>query len=142
MRLWDVNIWVYAFRSDSPMHQISRDSMQASMDRRESFLFSPSVASSFLRLVTNARIFKEPSSVAEAWLFVDALESHPSAVAADMDPMAFGIFKHLCLVADAKGNDIPDAYLAALAIRQDAVLVSADRGFARFQGLDLELVGT
>jgi toxin-antitoxin system PIN domain toxin len=110
------------------------------MDRRESFLFSPGIASSFLRLVTNPRIFKEPSPIAEAWLFVDAIESHPSAVLADMDQMAFGIFKHLCLIEDAKGNEVPDAYLAALAIRQDAILVTADKGFRRYKGLELELL--
>jgi uncharacterized protein len=141
MRLWDVNIWVYAFRSDSPLHDRSLESIQSALDRRESFIFSPGVASSFLRLVTNSRIFKVPSSLSEAWLFVDALESHPSAVFSDMDPMAFGIFKHLCLVADATGSRVPDAYVAALAIRHDALFVTADRGFAAFKGLELELVG-
>ena len=58
-----------------------------------------------------------------------------------MDPMAFGIFKHLCLATGAAGNAIPDAYLAALAIRQDALFVTADGGFARFKGIELELVG-
>ena len=140
MRLWDVNLWVYAFRSDSPLHGKALDSIQTVLDRRESFLFSPGIASSFLRLVTNPRIFKLPSPIAEAWLFVDALESHPSAVPADMDPMAFGIFKHLCLAADAASNIIPDAWLAALAIRQDAIFVTADRGFEMFKGLELEIV--
>jgi toxin-antitoxin system PIN domain toxin len=140
MRLWDVNLWVYAFRSDSPLHTKALASMQGSLDRRESFVFSPGIAASFLRLVTNSRIFKEPSPLSEAWLFVDALESHPAALHADMDPMAFGIFKHLSLVADAAGNDIPDAYLASLAIRQDATLVTADKNFERFKGLAVELL--
>jgi toxin-antitoxin system PIN domain toxin len=141
MRLWDVNIWIYAFRSDSPLHEKARNSIQSALDGRESFLFCPGIASSFLRLVTNPRIFKEPSPIAEAWLFVDALESHPAAIFADMDPMAFGIFKHLCLASGVAGNAIPDAYVAALAIRRDALFVTADRGFARFKGIELELVG-
>lgn len=141
MRLWDVNLWVYAFRSDSPLHEIARASVQAALEEPEPFLFSPGIASSFLRLVTNSRIFKEPSRLAEAWLFVDALESHRAAVYADMDPMAFGIFKHLCLVSDSRGSAIRDAYIAALAIRHDALLVTADRGFALYKGLELELVG-
>ena len=140
MRLWDVNLWVYAFRSDSPAHEKARASIQSALDRRESFLFAPGIAVSFLRIVTNPRIFVEPSPIAEAWLFVDALESHPAAVLADMDPMAFGVFKHLCLVVDAAGNAIPDAYLAALAIRHDAVFVTADRSFAAFKGIELEFV--
>ena len=57
-----------------------------------------------------------------------------------MDPMGFGIFKHLSLVADAAGNDIPAVYLAALAIRQDATFVTADRAFARIKGLELRII--
>ena len=140
MRLWDVNLWVYAFRADSPHHNAAFDSIQGSLDRRENFLFNPGIASSFLRLVTNPRIFVEPSSLAEAWLFVDALESHPAALHVDMDEMAFGIFKHLSLVADAQGNEIPDAFLAALAIRHDALFVTADRGFGKYKGLQLEFL--
>ena len=140
MRFWDVNLWVYAFRADSPLHRPAFDSIQGSLDRRESFLFCPGVASSFLRIVTNRRIFVEPSSLAEAWLFVDALESHPSAFHADVDDMTFGIFKHLCLVAEAQGTAIPDVFLAALAIRHDALFTTADHGFQKYKGLQLELL--
>jgi hypothetical protein len=35
------------------------------------------------------------------------------------------------------GNDVPDAYLAALAVDHEATLVSLDRGFRRFPGLRL-----
>jgi len=34
-----------------------------------------------------------------------------------------------------KGNLLPDAYLAAMAIERGATWYSADRGFARFSGL-------
>jgi predicted nucleic acid-binding protein len=33
------------------------------------------------------------------------------------------------------GNDIPDAYIAAYAVENNATLLSADRGFARFDRL-------
>jgi len=140
MKLWDVNIWVYAFRADSPLHDKAYALMRGSLDKREPFIFSPGIAASFLRLVTNPRIFKEPSPIGEAWLFVDTLESHPSAIKAEMDPMALGIFKHLSLVIDAAGNAVPDAYLAALAIKHDAIFVTADKGFEAFQGLQMEIV--
>ena len=135
MILWDVNLWVYAFRSDSPLHEQARAELALSSRPGDAFLFSPVVAASFLRLVTNPRIFVHPSSLEEAWAFVDALESHERAVRAEVDLMTFGIFKHLSLIARAAGNDIPDALLASIAIRSDATLVSADRGFQRFEGL-------
>lgn len=34
-------------------------------------------------------------------------------------------------------GDIPDAYLAALALEQRATWVTTDRGFARYEGLRL-----
>lgn len=36
-----------------------------------------------------------------------------------------------------RGNAIPDAYLAALALEQGATWVTTDRGFARYEGLRL-----
>lgn len=141
MILWDVNLWVYAFREDSPAHAASRAALTAALDGGERFLFIPSVASSFLRLVTNPRIFVRPSEPAEAWSFVDWLEAHPSSVFAEADAMAFGVFKHLCLASGASGNAVPDAFLAALALRHDARLVTLDAGMRRFAGLRVEIVG-
>lgn len=135
MILWDVNLWVYAFRPDSPLHRAARAEIDRGSRSVDSFLFSPYVAASFLRLVTNPRIFVQPSEPGEAWTFIDTLESRQRAVRVDLDAMAWGIFKHVCLVSRAAGNGIPDALLAALAIRHDATLVTADRGFKRFAGL-------
>lgn len=141
MKLWDVNILVYAFRPDSPLHEAARSAVQTSLDQHEPHIFASLVAVSFLRLVTNPRIFRNPSGLEEAWRFLDLLESHPEAFRAESDAMTFGIFKHLSLVSDARGNDIPDAWLAATAMRHDAALVTADRGFSRWAGLKVELIG-
>jgi hypothetical protein len=45
------------------------------------------------------------------------------------------IFRDLCRAANAKGNLIPDAYLAALAIECGGEWVTMDREYARFPGL-------
>lgn len=134
MNFWDVNLWVYAFRRESPFHDLARaelDPPQAA----NAFLHCPHVVASFLRLVTNPRIFVEPSEIEEAWGFVDNLEARAGAVKVDIDPMTFGIFKHLSLVSRAAGNDVPDALLASIAIRHDATFVTLDQDFERFTGL-------
>lgn len=140
VKFWDVNIWVYAFRKDSPYHEKAHNEIQQSLADSEPFLFSPHVAASFLRIVTNPKIFVNPSSIAEAWTFVDVLESSIAAKKADMDDMAFGIFKHICFSVQAAGNRVPDAVLAAMAIRHDAEFVSADAGFAAYPGLRLKVL--
>lgn len=71
----------------------------------------------------------------EAWAFADALENRQRAVRADIDPSTYGVSKHVCLVSRAAGNDVPDALLVSVAIRHDATLVTADRGFGRSEGL-------
>lgn len=140
MILWDVHILVYAFRSDSPCHQQSRDLIDLARTRGDSYLLNSVVAASFVRLVTNTRIFNKPSAVAEAWRFLEVLETEPTARMVEIDAQTYSIFKHLCLVSEARGNDVPDAFLAAIAIRNRAILVSADRGFQRYPGLSLNIV--
>jgi len=46
-----------------------------------------------------------------------------------------GTFLRLCVEVNAKGNLVADAYLAAIAIELDALLVTTDWDFARFPGL-------
>ena len=142
MILWDVNLWVYAFRSDSPLHHVARAELDGTSRTRDAFLFCPHVAASFLRLVTNTRVFAQPSRPEEAWTFIDVLESRQDLVRAEIDPVTFGIFKHLCLVSKATGNDVPDALLASIAIRYDATLVTTDRGFKRYEGLECRITGS
>lgn len=45
------------------------------------------------------------------------------------------IFTDLCRRAGAKGNLVPDAFLAALAIESGSEWVTTDRDYARFPGL-------
>jgi uncharacterized protein len=140
--LWDVNLWVYAFRPDSPLHQAARAELEQGSRSADSYLFCPHVAASFLRLVTNPRIFAEPSGLEEAWAFVDELESRDRAVKVDADAMAWGVFKHLCLASRTTGNGVPDAFLASIAIRHDATLVTSDRRFERYQGLEVRFLSS
>jgi predicted nucleic acid-binding protein len=45
------------------------------------------------------------------------------------------IFVDLVRRTEARGNGIPDSWLAAQALELGATMVTADRGFARFPGL-------
>jgi predicted nucleic acid-binding protein len=48
----------------------------------------------------------------------------------------WAVFERRIVDADAGGNLVPDAYLAALCNEQGATWYSADRDFARFTDLD------
>ena len=45
------------------------------------------------------------------------------------------IFTALCRAVSAKGNYVPDTFLAALAIESGSEWITTDRGYARFPGL-------
>ncbi len=140
MILWDVNLWVYAFRADSPLHSVARETLNEPIVTREPFLFYPFVAASFMRLVTNPTIFVEPSDVYESWRFLDTLETNPAAKHAEVDRQTYAMFKHLCLVTQASGNDVPDALLAASALRHGALLITTDKDLLRYPGIEVRLI--
>jgi predicted nucleic acid-binding protein len=59
----------------------------------------------------------------------------PGAVRVRPGSRHWGIFSRLCREVGARGNVVPDAFHAALAIEHGATWVTTDRGFARFPGL-------
>jgi hypothetical protein len=67
--------------------------------------------------------------------FAEALRSQPNCVVVGPGERHWPIFARLCRAGDARGNLIPDAYLAALAVESGSELVTTDRDFARFADL-------
>jgi toxin-antitoxin system PIN domain toxin len=132
MRCVDVSILVYAHRPESPDHDLFRAWLDAARRHPEPLGVSDLVLSGFLRLVTNPRIFREPTPLEIALRFVEAIRDSPAAIPVTPGDRHWAIFTDLCTRVDAKANTVPDAYLAALAIEHGATWVTADRGFGRF----------
>ena len=135
MRCVDVNILVNAHRPESPDHDRYRDWLEQVRRDDEPLALSSLVLSGFLRVVTHHRIFREPTPMATGLEFVEALRSSPNVVMVGPGPRHWEIFLDLCRDIGAHGNDVPDAYLAAIAVENGATWYSADRGFARFRSL-------
>lgn len=137
MRCVDVNVLVYAHRLESPDHDLYREWLDAARKGNEPLGLSDLVASGFLRVVTHPRIFREPTPIDVALQFIDALKSSPATTSFFPGERHWEIFIDLCRRVGAKGNLIPDAFLAAMAIEHGTTWVSADRGIARFPDLRL-----
>jgi hypothetical protein len=73
--------------------------------------------------------------MSDAWTFVGDILDSPTANVIEPGPRHLGLFEDLCLRANATGNLVTDAYIAAMAIENGATLFSVDRDFARFEGL-------
>lgn len=135
MILTDTNILIYAFRRDADRHTEYNDWLETALTVENAFGYSEFVLSSFIRIVTHPKIFAKPSTAKEAFAFTEAIRKLPNAIRLAPDSGHWDLFQRLCNSAGAKGNLVPDAYLAALAIESGSTWITADRGFARFPGL-------
>lgn len=135
MLLPDVNVLVHAHREDAPNHERYRAWLTKLIASPEAFGLADLVLSGFLRVVTHPRVFREPSDLDSALRFASEVRDHPTRVRVSPGPRHWGIFTDLVHQAGARGNLVPDAYLAALAMEWGCEWVTTDRDYARFPGL-------
>ena len=90
----------------------------------------------FLRVVTHPKVFDPPTPLEPALEYAEAMRSQPNCVVLAPGSRHWGIFVGLCRRANARGNLVPDAYLAALAIESGSQFITSDRDFSRFDGLE------
>jgi toxin-antitoxin system PIN domain toxin len=133
--LCDVNVLVYAFRADTNRHAEYRAWLVRQLEGDEAFGVSDFVLSGFLRVVTHPRVFSRPSPFDEAIAFAEVVRSRPNAIAVAPGTRHWYLFRRLCERSGAKGNLIPDAWLAALAIEAGCEWITTDRDYSRFEGL-------
>ncbi|MBI3928729.1 MAG: type II toxin-antitoxin system VapC family toxin [Armatimonadetes bacterium] len=135
MLLPDINALIYAHRSDSPEHQRYSDWLVRLVESPSPFGLSDFVMTGFVRIVTNRRVFREPTPRTVAVDFLANLLSQPNCVMVLPSSRQWRLMMELCEQADVVGPLVSDAYLAAQAIDHGCELVTTDSDFARFQGL-------
>ena len=135
MVLIDVNVLVYAYRPDATNHLLYLRWLEGVVDSDHPYGMADMVLAGFLRVVTSPRIFRPPSSLEAALPFANKIRSEPNCVSVAPGPRHWEIFSRLCRTAAAKGNLVPDAYLAALAIESGSEWITTDRDYSRFTGL-------
>ena len=136
MKLFDVNIAVYAHRPDAtPDHERYAAWLTHLVESETRFAFSELVLSAFVRIVTNRAIFRTPTPLGTALEFCGQLRVRSNAMSVSPGTQHWSIFDSLCRAAKAQGKLVADAYLAALAIENDCEWYSCDADFTRFPGL-------
>jgi uncharacterized protein len=131
----DVNVLLYAFRSDAENHAAYRNWLEGVLNGEMAYGMSPQVLASVIRLATHPRIFVRPDSLADAVAFASVLLDQPHCQLIQPGPRHWGIFTRLCQRANAYGNLVQDAWMAALAIESGCEWITNDRDYARFDGL-------
>lgn len=129
----DVNVLVAASRSDHPHHAVARTWLEdalAGAENGAAFTLMPMVIASLLRLVTSPRIFVQPTPIADAVAFIDAILATPGVELASLGT-EWPKLRQLCLEKQLNGNDLPGGWLAAAVEQQAEHLVSFDRDFKK-----------
>jgi len=137
MLLFDVNIYVHAHREDSPHHRECKSFLEKYLEGTTLVGYSPLALSGFLRVVTHPKVFNPPSDMDSAIAFCESITELPNTVPVKYGESHWSFFTHLLGVYGIKGNLVPDAWFAALALGQSCTWVTTDRDYSRFEGLEI-----
>jgi toxin-antitoxin system PIN domain toxin len=136
MDLLDANVLIGAFRPDDPDHPALKSWLEETLSGGLPVTFPTLVEVAFLRIVTHPRIFRVPSTFSEAVSFLQAIQESGLFRETPWTQAMRAQWQRWCRDLELYGNDVNDAYLAAVAAEARCRLVSRDRGFVRFVGLD------
>lgn len=125
----DVNVLVAAFLQEHVHHAAARAwLLQACAQSANGtpLRLTPLVMGSFVRLVTNPRVFSVPATTEQAIEFLDAILAIPGVTLLET-PTPWPLLRRMCLEKSLTGNALPDAMLAATVLHSTEVLASFDR---------------
>jgi toxin-antitoxin system PIN domain toxin len=132
----DVNVLIYAFRTDSAQHAVCKPWLDKVVTGEAQFGMSPLALSAVARITTNPRIFRQPSPTDEAFAYCGTLLSQPHCEVVRPGGRHWSIFTRLCIETGTRGPRIADAWFAALAVERGCTWITYDRDYARFPELD------
>jgi toxin-antitoxin system PIN domain toxin len=135
MILPDANILLYAVNEASDQHGLALKALEEGFDGPRGVGFAWVAMLAFIRLSTRSGIFPKPLAVEDALRVVQGWIDHPMAQVLHPTDRHHEMLTHLLVAAGTAGNLTTDAHLAALAMEHDATIVSFDRDFARFEGV-------
>jgi toxin-antitoxin system PIN domain toxin len=138
----DVNVLIYAFRTDLAQHAACKRWLDRVIIADAQFGLSPLALSAVARITTNARIFRQPNTIDEAFAYCDSLLHQPHCQTVQPGDRHWAIFSRLCRSTGTRGPRVADAWFAALAIEHGCTWITYDRDYARFPELDWREPGT
>ena len=130
----DANILINALREDSIEHDACLHWLENTTIAGDAIALCEMVEAALLRIPTLPKLQLVPMAQTLGF-WKDDLWSYPGTRRLGASNRHAKITSNFINTLGLCGNDINDAWLAALAIEHRATLVSTDQGFARFQGL-------
>lgn len=129
----DVNVLLYASDEASPKSNAARQFLERCAAGPEILCLGWPTLASYLRLATHPAIFSHPLTPEEAAQNVESLLSLPHVRALSEQDGFWDVYREVTRGLPTRGNDVPDAHLAALLRQHDVpTLYTNDRDFLRF----------
>lgn len=131
----DANLLLYAVHKRAPHHRHAAAWLTEQLNGPKRVGLPWQSLAAFLRISTHSRAFERPLTPVAAWELVTDWLSAPVAWIPQPGPEHTRILGQLIATYEIRGNLVPDAQLAALAIEHGVPVCSNDTDFARFRGL-------
>ena len=135
MILVDCNLLLYAIDRSSPRHGPARSWLEGHLGGDEGVLLAMQTLLGFLRISTNPSVFDRPLLPGQSIDMIEGWLSRSNVAIARPTERHWRLLGELATNGQARGPQLMDAHLAALAIEHGATLMTTDRGFARFPRL-------
>ncbi len=130
--LLDANLLLYAVHERAAQHEATRSWLTEQLNGPRRVGLPWQSLAAFLRIATHPRAFEQPLEAAVAWKRVADWLAAPAAWVPAPGREHAVLFGELIKRYDVRGNLVPDAHLAALAMEHGVAVCSADTDFARF----------
>jgi uncharacterized protein len=128
----DANVLLYAVDASSRFHQPAKAWLETALNEPARVGLPWASLLAFERISTHPRASLSPLTPSMAWSFIaDWLDADATWVPVPGERHA-EILRDLIVAGELRGNLVPDAHLAALAMEHGVGVCSADSDFARF----------
>ena len=134
----DTSVLIYAHRGEDPRHRAAFESLRLLAEGDAAWAVPVFVIGEFIRVVTNPKVASPASSTAQALSMLDGVLGSPSARLLLPGTRYWSTLRELIPVADARGNLVFDAQIAAVCLEHGAsTILTEDRDFHRFPGISV-----
>lgn len=131
--LLDANLLLYAVHRRAKQHEAAAAWLTEQLNGSRRVAFPWQSVHAFLRISTHPRAFERPLPPKTAWGLVADWLAAPVSWTPEPGPAYAQLLGRLISTYEVRGNLVPDAALAALAIEHGLTVISSDTDFALFQ---------
>lgn len=133
--LLDANLLLWAHHRQFDQHPAAREWLAHELSTNPVVGIPWPTTMAFLRISTDSRALRRPLPIETAWDVVRGWLERPNVQVPVPTERHVEILGRLLISGRAVGNHSTDAHLAAIAMEWGFELLSADRDFARYEGL-------